>query len=293
MAPVHEHSTSPTSATCFEQANSPAWDACDELASEDVASPDGVNLILDTLAETFHVEIPQTHYIDHVVRCVRGDATTGPSGSNCAENGGSHDGAVNRQSSGCACHHAGMPVPQVATQDTLLSERIHEQVVDHPDDQACRLSTDSVHRQGCRRACCGAAAGPSNPRPSPSQNEPRHQDSGLRERRDASDDETSVLPRSPRSPPPSAEEPWPTLKRDGHSVLACPTGSVRQARQMIEVNTERAKPFPSPFNVHSSMSMMLDARPCGTGAFVTMFVEGSAAQSGQVLLHVAGRDVLS
>ena len=72
--------------------------------------------------------------------CARVDATTGPSSSDGAENGGSHAGAVRRQSSGCACDHASMPVPQVAAQDTLLSERIHEQVVDHPDDQACRFS---------------------------------------------------------------------------------------------------------------------------------------------------------
>ena len=32
---------------------SPAWDACDELELEDVATADGVNMILDTLAEAF------------------------------------------------------------------------------------------------------------------------------------------------------------------------------------------------------------------------------------------------
>ena len=31
----------------------PAWDACDELEPEDVATADGVNMILDTLAEAF------------------------------------------------------------------------------------------------------------------------------------------------------------------------------------------------------------------------------------------------
>ena len=31
----------------------PAWDACDELELEDVATADGVNMILNTLAEAF------------------------------------------------------------------------------------------------------------------------------------------------------------------------------------------------------------------------------------------------
>ena len=34
----------------------PAWDACDELELEDVATADGVNMILDTLAEAFQGE---------------------------------------------------------------------------------------------------------------------------------------------------------------------------------------------------------------------------------------------
>ena len=34
----------------------PAWDACDELGPEDVATADGVNMILDTLAEAFKGE---------------------------------------------------------------------------------------------------------------------------------------------------------------------------------------------------------------------------------------------
>ena len=34
----------------------PAWDACDELEPEDVATDDGVNMILDTLAEAFQGE---------------------------------------------------------------------------------------------------------------------------------------------------------------------------------------------------------------------------------------------
>ena len=35
---------------------SPAWDACDELEPEDVATADVVNMILDTLAEAFQGE---------------------------------------------------------------------------------------------------------------------------------------------------------------------------------------------------------------------------------------------
>ena len=34
----------------------PAWDACDELELEDVATADGVNMILDTVAEAFQGE---------------------------------------------------------------------------------------------------------------------------------------------------------------------------------------------------------------------------------------------
>ena len=34
----------------------PEWDACDELEPEDVATTDGVNMILDTLAEAFQGE---------------------------------------------------------------------------------------------------------------------------------------------------------------------------------------------------------------------------------------------
>ena len=34
----------------------PAWDACDELELEDVATADGVNMILNTLAEAFQGE---------------------------------------------------------------------------------------------------------------------------------------------------------------------------------------------------------------------------------------------
>ena len=34
----------------------PAWDACDELEPEDVATADGGNMILDTLAEAFQGE---------------------------------------------------------------------------------------------------------------------------------------------------------------------------------------------------------------------------------------------
>ena len=33
-----------------------AWDACDELELEDVATADGVNMILNTLAESFQGE---------------------------------------------------------------------------------------------------------------------------------------------------------------------------------------------------------------------------------------------
>ena len=48
----------------------PAWDACDELEPEDVATADGVNMILNTLAEAFQgeydVDGSHTAYVSHV-----------------------------------------------------------------------------------------------------------------------------------------------------------------------------------------------------------------------------------
>ena len=57
-------------------------------------------------------------------RCPSGDATTGPSGSGCAEDG--------------------------------------VQPVDYLGDQACREAADSLHRQGCQPAGSAAATGLSN-----------------------------------------------------------------------------------------------------------------------------------
>ena len=56
MASFHAHSSSVTRPTCFEQVDSPAWDARDGLEPEDVAIADGVEVILDTLAEAFQGE---------------------------------------------------------------------------------------------------------------------------------------------------------------------------------------------------------------------------------------------
>ena len=42
--------------TRSSQSYNPAWDACDGLEPEDVATADEVNVILDTLAETFQGE---------------------------------------------------------------------------------------------------------------------------------------------------------------------------------------------------------------------------------------------
>ena len=44
----------------------PAWDACDELELEDVATADGVNMILDTLAEAFRVNTTWTDRTQHM-----------------------------------------------------------------------------------------------------------------------------------------------------------------------------------------------------------------------------------
>ena len=52
MASVHAYSSSHV----LSRLTGPAWDACDELEPEDVATADGVNMILDTLAEAFQGE---------------------------------------------------------------------------------------------------------------------------------------------------------------------------------------------------------------------------------------------
>ena len=58
--------------------------------------------------------------------------------------------------------------PQIM--EERISERMHKQVVDapvpmtvhQPGDQACRVPTESTHRQNCRRACGDATTGPSD-----------------------------------------------------------------------------------------------------------------------------------
>ena len=41
----------------------PAWDACDGLEPEDMATADGVKVNLDTLAEAFHGECLGGHFL--------------------------------------------------------------------------------------------------------------------------------------------------------------------------------------------------------------------------------------
>ena len=65
-----------------------------------------------------------------------------------------------------------IPVPQMLDEfQECISERMHEQgvdepvcqTVDQPGDQACRVPTDSIHRQECCRYACGdAVTGPSS-----------------------------------------------------------------------------------------------------------------------------------
>ena len=47
-------------ASCFEQTG-PAWDACDGLEPEDVATDDGVNVILETLAGASRVNMKRSN----------------------------------------------------------------------------------------------------------------------------------------------------------------------------------------------------------------------------------------
>ena len=72
-------------------------------------------------------------------RSARGDATTGPPGSDSGEDGGGPTGALRRQSCGGACVHA-----------------------DAPGDHTCRDPVDSKRRQGCRHACGDGTTGPSD-----------------------------------------------------------------------------------------------------------------------------------
>ena len=175
---------------------------------------------------------------------------------------------------------------------------------------------DTVHRKNYGRPCDHAATGPSasdgvedcggpagafrrqknaSPlvlaRDAPAEKpEPPPQGSGLRERLDAGDDETSVPSRYPCIPPSSVEKPWPALKRDGQLIPNPFQPFLRPQQQWRDprVTVTLTKP----------MGMTLEARPNCTGAFVSKLVEGSAAQSGQVhvgdvILRVAGRDVFS
>ena len=50
------------------------------------------------------------------------------------------------------------------TSQERISERFHEQTVNQPGDQARRVPTDFVQRQGCRSACGDAATSPSDSR---------------------------------------------------------------------------------------------------------------------------------
>ena len=53
MASFHAHSSWPRD---LSRLTGPTWDACDGLEPEDVATAEGVNVILDTLAEAFQGE---------------------------------------------------------------------------------------------------------------------------------------------------------------------------------------------------------------------------------------------
>ena len=56
MASVHAHSSSVTWATCFEHVDRPSLGCLRRTEPEDVATADGVEVILDTLAEAFQCE---------------------------------------------------------------------------------------------------------------------------------------------------------------------------------------------------------------------------------------------
>ena len=67
---IHDHSGSGALPIGGRRLTGPAWDACDGLEPEDVATAEGVNMILDTLAEAiqddYDVDGPHTAHVSQV-----------------------------------------------------------------------------------------------------------------------------------------------------------------------------------------------------------------------------------
>ena len=128
-------------------------------------------------------EIPQTQYTDKGYCRAYSDTTTGPSASNCAEDGGSPADAVHRQPDSpgdqarrdsadtihrqgyCRAYYdtaTGPSASNCAEDGGSPADAVHRQP-DPPGGHARRDSADTIHRQGyCRRACCDTATGPSD-----------------------------------------------------------------------------------------------------------------------------------
>ena len=159
-----------------------------------------------------------------VCRGARGDATTGPSGSDYAEDRGSYAGAVRRDSGGRACDHADAPVPArdepaENPEELRLHGRGLRERPDAGDDEILMLPRNT-HVPPTSGEELWPTSKPVPPTPlvltryEPAEHleESRPQGRGVRERLDAGDDETSVLPRNTLVPPTSGEEPRPTSK---------------------------------------------------------------------------------
>ena len=91
-----------------------------------------------------------------------GDAATGPSFSDGAEDHGNPDHPGDQACrvptdsvrQGCCRYAVKGPSVSECTEDSGKS--------DQPGDQVCRVFADSIHRQGCRYACGDATTGPSD-----------------------------------------------------------------------------------------------------------------------------------
>ena len=86
------------------------------------------------------------------------DTATGPSVSNCVEDSGSPEERIPER---IVEHTRDVPVPQIHEQIVEYVKNIpQEHISERTTEQTC-IPADTVHRQGCCRAYCDTATGPS------------------------------------------------------------------------------------------------------------------------------------
>ena len=119
----------------------PAWDACDGLEPEDVATADGVNVILDTLAEAFQGE-HETELFDALE-----DTFHGPGKKNGER---LHDNALRVQSNVRELAKQGVRLPD-QVQGFLLLRRVN--LSTQARIAIMTLAGDSLSFSDVRKAC--------------------------------------------------------------------------------------------------------------------------------------------